>query len=175
MKTSRTLAAAGALALVSTGACLIPSFDDLQGAGSSGAHSGGASADASSTDAGEARANDAAPDSTRATFSCGVDGNRCTVGVHVCCGMNLDPHPACRPIAERGACAATLSCGDNADCPNGLVCCYRDGFGMTPSEAKCETSCSGVGLKLICDPQKPSCPGTQTCAPDTWGYPSCGI
>lgn len=165
-------------------ACLVPSFDGMSGAedgdggGTRSADSGsgkkdGSAGDPSSSDAGggAAPSSDAAPDATpaNARFSCGSSGTRCALHTETCCGITASTEPECRPIATPGACEGTIPCGDSADCSGGRVCCYD----MNTRRGSCEATCSGSSRMTICDPDKPTCPGSGNCYGRFWGLPYC--
>lgn len=175
-------------------ACLVPSFDDMGGdakaeptprtnesdaattpsASSSGA--GASSSSGSSSSGGTSAPSDAGSDAKAPTFACGSSGLRCAAGSQTCCGVYASVEPVCRPALNPGECAGTLPCGDSADCGSGRVCCYR-GNVANPGNGTCESSCSapnaGTYAYRICDPQKPTCPGSSLCTGRFWGLAYC--
>lgn len=171
-------------------ACLVPSFDDVQGDdakagssdrsaesadagnGSSTSSSGGSTSSTSSSGGGSAPAGDSGAGAKTSTFSCGSSGTRCAIGSQTCCGVFASTEPVCRPATAPGACEGTLPCGDSADCPGGLLCCYRTPAGG-PGKGACEASCTGSMALTVCDLQKPTCPGSTKCNGSFWGLPYC--
>jgi hypothetical protein len=103
-----------------------------------------------------------------ALFSCGFDAEtRCKLGVEVCCGLLLGFE--CRMPGHTNDCDGIAHCGDKADCKGaGEQCCYD----KQSNVGSCKTSCSSGDL-IVCDKQKPTCPGSMSCFGNWYGLPYC--
>ena len=143
---------AAAAVLATTGACIYPSFDGLQG---------GTPREAGADDDGAAKS-DASTRPDARTFACDSNGLRCELDFEVCCGQYLNDSICKKPPVGVIECSELLKCGDLLDCTGGEVCC----FDLTTKRGVCEKTCAGVDRLVVCDSKKSptSCPGTQSCA-----------
>jgi hypothetical protein len=166
-------------AMLGAAGCLIPSFDHMSGGARDADVPPPPKVDAATNDDAGGRApigsadasGEASPDAPPSLFACGVDTKlRCKLGVEVCCGLTLDDE--CRTPESTNDCEGIAHCGDKADCKGaGEQCCYNKDARV----ASCKTSCStGNGDELVvCDKQKPTCPGNASCFGNWFGVPYC--